>query len=331
MSKKRIPISKDFYVDTSGTVFDSSGRVRNTSLNGDGYVTVNIKTNENLWITFGVHRLVALTHIPRDSPDRNYVNHRDLNVTNNHAVNLEWVSCLENNIHAEIMRRDNTAISVVSTHNNGTQKGYRNAHEAALDNNCTALDIWDSIKNNSKLNEVQFNFRRRSAPLPLSLKHDYRKNFTSGNRTGPRAVKMLDIYSGEELQFTSIGEAAKHFQTHTSHIFQAISKTPYPRVFQKRYQVAYNGDNFPVMTVAEKERAKSHGRKKVLAYNVGHRKYYVFSSAVEFIRTAQLSKKSVTVNLKKNQLREIGGWVTVYLSDENAKLLKSRISGPADI
>jgi hypothetical protein len=85
------------------------------------------------------------------------------------------------------------------------------------------------------------------------------------------------------------------------------------------------------MTVAEKERAKAHGRKKVLAYDTSHCKYLVFSSAVEFIKHTQLSKKAVAVNLKKNQLREIGGWIAVYLSDENAKLLKSHISGPAEL
>jgi hypothetical protein len=331
MDRKKIPFSNDFYIDTSGIVFDKHGAVRNTSLNGDGYVTVNIKTNENLWITFGVHRLAALTHIPKGRPDQIQVNHRDLDITNNHISNLEWVSNLENVIHSEIMRVDNPTISVYSVDSNGIQRGYRNAHEAAVVNCCAALDIWDSIKNNSEFNGVRFYFRKRSDPLPLSLKHDRRKNFTLDNRPVARSVKTLDIYSGKELHFTSIGEAAKHFQTHPSHVFQAISKTSYPRVFQKRYQVAYLEDTFPAMTVAEKERAKAHGRKKVLAYDTSHCKYLVFSSAVEFIKHTQLSKKAVAVNLKKNQLREIGGWIAVYLSDENAKLLKSHISGPAEL
>lgn len=330
MERKKIPFSKDFYIDTAGNVFDSCGVKRNTSINGDGYVTVNIKTNENLWITFGVHRLVAITHIPQGAPDQIQVNHRDLNVTNNNVSNLEWVTCLQNNIHAEIMRANSATISLYSVKDNVVQNGYSNAHEAALHNNCTALDVWDSVKNNSEINGVKFCFRKCSDPLPSSLKHDRRKNFTLGNRPMSKAIKMLDIYSGEEIEFSSIGEAAKHFQTHPSHIFQAISKTSYPRVFCKRYQVVYSGDNFPVMTLAEKERAKTHGRKKVLAYHLNRRKCYVFNSAVEFINQTQLSKKSVTVNLKKNRIKEIQGWVALYLSAENAKLIKSYITGPAE-
>lgn len=331
MERKKIPFSNDFYVDTEGNVFDSSGTKRNTCVNGDGYITVNIKTSENLWITFGVHRLVALTHIERKGFDENQVNHRDLNITNNSVTNLEWVTCLQNNVHSEIMRSTSATISVYSVKDNVTLNGYCNAHEAAAHNNCKALDIWDSIKDSSDINGVRFYFRKCSEALPSRLKHDRKTNFILGSKLMSRAIKMLDIYTGDEKEFSSIGEAAKHFQTHPSHVFQAISKTTYPRVFCKRYQVAYSGDNFPTMTLSEKERAKAHGRKKVMAYRADSRNIYLFDSAVEYIKHTQLSKKSVTVSLKKNQLRQIDGWVALYSSDENMKLMKSYISGPAEV
>lgn len=330
MERKKIPFSDDFYIDKNGNVFDGSGSKRNTCVNGDGYVTVNIKTNEGLWVTFGVHRLVALTHIERSSRDQIQVNHRDLDITNNSVTNLEWVTCLQNNIHSEIMRSDRNTVCLYSVKDNVVQKGYRGAYEAALDNSCAPLDIWDCIKNDSEINGVKFCFRKRCEPLPSPLKHDRRKNFTLGNRPPSRAVKTLDIFSGEEMEFSSIGEAAKHFNTHPSHVFQSISKTTYPRVFRKRYQVAYSCDNFPVMTLAERERAKAHGRKKVLAYDFNSRKFHLFPSAVEFIRHTQLSKKTIAVNLKNNKIKEIGGWVALYLSAENSELLKSYVSGPAE-
>lgn len=331
MERKKIAFSENFYIDTDGNVFDSKGDKRNTSVNGDGYVTVNVKTIDGLWITFGVHRLVALTHIERKDLNRLHVNHRDLDLTNNSKPNLEWVTNRENNIHSEIMRSTSSQISVYSVKNGVVQFGYRNAHDAALANDCTALDVWDSIKDGLAVNGVNFCFRKCSEALPLGLAYDRKKNFTPGNRPGPIPIKMLDIYSGEEKNFSSIGEAARHFDTTPSHIFQAISKTTYPRVFLKRYQVAYRDDNYPVMTIEEKERAKAHGRKKVLAYNLTTRKCAIFSSAVEFIKHTQLSKKSVTVSLKKNKIREMGGWIALYLSAENAKLIKSYISGPAEV
>lgn len=331
MERRKIPFSDDFYIDTDGNVFDGKGTKRNTCLNGDGYVTVNVKTNEGLWITFGVHRLVALTYIEKKDPERNQVNHRDLNLTNNSRSNLEWVTNRENNIHSEIMRSTSPQISVYSVKDDVVQSGYRNAHEAAAQHGCTPLDVWDSIKDGLVVCGVKFRFRKFSEALPTRLQYDRRKNFTIGNRPGSMPIKMLDIYSGEEKEFSSIGEAARQFKTTPSHIFQAISKTTYPRVFLKRYQVAYSGNDFPVMTLEEKERAKLHGRRKVLAYDLTNRKCLLFPSAVEFIKHTELSKKAVTVSLKKNKIREMGGWVALYLSAENAKLIKSYVSGLAEI
>ena len=329
MERKKIPFTDDFSIDTEGNVFDSKGVRRNTCVNGDGYITVNVKTDQGLWITFGVHRLVALAHIERKNLDQNQVNHRDLDLTNNSRANLEWVTARENNIHSEIMRSNSSQISVYSVKDGVVQSGYRNAHDAAKDNDCTALDVWDSIKDELEVNGVRFCFRKFADPIPSALKYDRKKNFVPGNRPGPVPIKMLDIHSGEEREFGSIGEAARAFQTNPSHIFQAISKTPYPRVFRKRYQVVYKGEDFPVMTLEEKERAKLQGRKKVLGYDLTNKQYVIFPSAVEFIRYTQLSKKAVTVNLKRNRIRELGGWVALCLSVDNAKLLKSYISGPA--
>ncbi|WP_396190470.1 hypothetical protein [Flavobacterium sp.] len=331
MEVRKIPISDSFYIDTDGNVFDSKGVKRNTSVNGDGYVTVNIKTKQGLWITFGVHRLVALTYIERKDLNRNQVNHRDLILTNNSVKNLEWVTTRENNIHSEILRNTNPQISVYSVKDGVVQFGYANAHEAAKSVGCSPLDVWDSIKDNINVNGVKFCFRKFSEPLPLELKHNRKTNFTHGNRSGPIPVRMLDIYSGEEIEFSSIGEAARNFKTTPSHIFQAISKTIYPRVFLKRYQVVYSGDDFPTMTVEEKERAKTHGRKKVIAFDLTNQKWLIFSSAAEFIKQSKLSKKAVTVSLKNNKIRAIGGWISLYLTDENLKLVKSYISGPAEI
>ncbi|MDD2819187.1 MAG: HNH endonuclease signature motif containing protein [Candidatus Nanopelagicales bacterium] len=330
MERKKIPFSNDFYVDTDGNVYGVDGNKRNTCVNGDGYITVNIKTSENLWITFGVHRLVAITHIPRKRPDQHQVNHRDLDLTNNRATNLEWVTALENNTHSAVMRADRSCISVYAVKAGVPTAGYYNAHDAAKAHASTALDVWDSIKDGTEIAGVIFCFRKASHSLPAELTHNRRNNFKSDADRTSAAVKSMDIYSGEERHFSSIGEAARYFQTSPSHIYVSISKTAYPRVFRKRYQIAYSCNDFPQMTAAEIERAKSHGRKQVLAFNFIDRKCYVFPSAVEFIKQTKLSKKSVTVCLKKNQIRQIGDWVAVYSTVENAKLLASYLSGPAE-
>lgn len=65
--------------------------------------------------------------------------------------------------------------------------------------------------------------------------------------------------------------------------------------------------------------------------NTINKTYTIFESAVEFISYSELSKKAVTVSLKKNQIRQIGDWISLYLNSDNLKLLKSNIDGPADI
>lgn len=58
-----------------------------------GYYTVNISKKHKM-----VHRLVAETFIGNEF-NKPYVNHKDLDKTNNSVENLEWVTPSENNLH----------------------------------------------------------------------------------------------------------------------------------------------------------------------------------------------------------------------------------------
>ncbi|EKD89566.1 MAG: hypothetical protein ACD_33C00045G0033 [uncultured bacterium] len=331
MERKKIPFSKNFYINTNGDVFDEKGNKRKTYINGDGYITVTIKTIDNVFITYGVHRLVALAHIPNKIYERNQVNHRISDLTNNNVSNLEWVTPSENNIHSEIMRSNNFYNTLYSTRNNIPLKFYINAHLAADDNNCTILDVWDSVKDGIEINGIKFHYQKHSGKLPLLLKHDRRKNFRLYLKQGPKVIKMLDIDTGDIITFKSIGKAAKHFNVTPSHIYTSISKNSYPKVFNKKYQITYIDQDFPIMNKEDFIRAKEHGRKKVIAYNIINKTYIIFESAIEFINYSKVSKKAVTVSLKKNQIRQIGNWISLYLNSDNIKLLKSNIDGPADI
>lgn len=63
----------------------------------DGYSCVALMLNGKR-TTFRVHRLVAQAFIPNPE-NKPFVNHINEDKTNNHAKNLEWCTCKENNNH----------------------------------------------------------------------------------------------------------------------------------------------------------------------------------------------------------------------------------------
>lgn len=64
----------------------------------NGYLYV-VLSKENKVKTFKIHRLVA-TYFIQNKENKPYVNHKDGNKENNNVENLEWVTPLENNLHA---------------------------------------------------------------------------------------------------------------------------------------------------------------------------------------------------------------------------------------
>jgi hypothetical protein len=62
----------------------------------NGYQSVSLKINNSKPIHRLVHRLVAITFIENDDPNRVYVDHIDTNPLNNNISNLRWVTPKEN-------------------------------------------------------------------------------------------------------------------------------------------------------------------------------------------------------------------------------------------
>jgi hypothetical protein len=58
-----------------------------------GYVFIRVNIQK-----YAFHRLMAFTFLP-NLEKKPFVNHIDGNKTNNSLINLEWVTCLENNVH----------------------------------------------------------------------------------------------------------------------------------------------------------------------------------------------------------------------------------------
>jgi len=94
---RKIKERDNYYISTSGIVWSSYSKELIKQQIISGYYSVNIGYPEQLFKH--VHRLVGIAFIENEN---NYpvINHKDGNKFNNNLSNLEWVTYLENNIHA---------------------------------------------------------------------------------------------------------------------------------------------------------------------------------------------------------------------------------------
>lgn len=327
---KTIPGTKDFLADEFGNIYSPDGLKRNTYTNGDGYVTASVKTEDDVWITFGVHRLVALAFLSNFvTESRTFVNHRDCDVKNNHVTNLEWVTCYENNVHLVVMTNTSSYPSVIALFNGVPKERYCNTIDAGEVYGLTPLQIWDSIKDGCCYDGWQFVFNSQKSVVLKEFKNQYVVKRDKIGRFVQKQIKMMDVNNGNILVFTSVTEAAKYFNTNTSHITTSLEKQGIVKLFRKQYRVAYNDVEFQEVSKVAIEEACERGRKKVVACKLGFNKLFVYASASDFIRDNQLSKKAVSITLKKDSFRKINGWLFCYATSKNVEKIKTLISVPA--
>lgn len=99
---KNIPLYEGRYcVSEDGRIYSLlSERWLKPQLDKDGYYKIGLYSGGRGTLkTHRVCRLVASAYLVSDI-NRPYVNHKDGDKTNDHVLNLEWVSAKENAIHA---------------------------------------------------------------------------------------------------------------------------------------------------------------------------------------------------------------------------------------
>lgn len=329
MEVKEIPGTLGFKISEDGKVYDSDGVLKNTYVNGDGYITAAVKLVGDTWRTFGIHRLLALAHIEcPGNPDEYEVNHIDTNVENNTRGNLEWVKSIDNNSHAAVYRDGNKRPLILAYTPEGEPRFFKNVHHVSEVIGKEHEEVWEAIKTGNPIEGWIIKHHRFDDPIPKAL---HKPKGFKWDQTGRRVltpVSMRDIETGEIKTYGSMNEAAKAHSTSASHIIQAITKPNEPlRLFRKRYMVVYEGDAFPDPDMDVLETARTRGSKEVVAFNVDEKKLSIHSNAADFYRTYGLSKKAVTTALRVGRLRNINGWVFVYWSPENVEKLVEFVGG----
>lgn len=99
---KEIKINPKYSIDENGNVKNNKRNRLITPYDnkaGKGYLYVCLYNGHIKQGAYGVHRLVAQAFIPNPN-NKSHVNHKDGNTKNNNVNNLEWVSPLENVVHA---------------------------------------------------------------------------------------------------------------------------------------------------------------------------------------------------------------------------------------
>ena len=96
---------KRYFCDENGTIYSNnyknSKKIKKIkpALDAKGYLRTMILDEEGKYQTIKVHRIIALTFIPKIE-GKNQVNHKNGIKTDNRVENLEWCNNRENIVHA---------------------------------------------------------------------------------------------------------------------------------------------------------------------------------------------------------------------------------------
>ena len=323
MKTELIPGTDGFYASTCGRIFDSDMVERTYYRNGDGYITASVRSN-GTWTTFGVQRLVAMTFVSGRTDQRDFVNHIDGNVENNHAENLEWVTCRENNIHAEILQGSKKKPILRAISPLGEYSFIYSKEEACERIGCTFPELWSAIRDKRLIDG--WNVVYNEGPLPVQLK--VKPNPSLYLKT---PVKLLDLDSREVLRFPSMQSAAEYLGTSTSLITQTLTTPLKTKLCFRKYIAVKIDDDFPELSDDEAVQLKQRFSRPVIVANVQSKEVTIHQTAAGFYRNLGLSKKAVSTALRVDRLREVGGYVFLYLNDENVKRINSYLGLSGDL
>lgn len=313
---KLIENSDNFSINKEGVVIDGEGKIKNNYRNGDGYITVAIRKNGH-WVTMGVHRLLALSFLPfPEETEVMTVNHIDSNKENNSLDNLDWCTVSQNNIHKTVSEGTSEFPKLIFIKPDKETLLVDNLNEASKLLKVSIKEVWFAVKFHTKINGVEIipNIGVNLKDYNLQKSNDrFLKGYTL---MGKRPISVLDITTKEVFDFESLHEASVYFKTLPSHLHQAISKDNRVRLFKGNFIVVDSGDQFPAIDENQIETSRRASGKSVIASR-DNKVFKIYNTAAGFIRETNLSKKSVTVNLRNNKLKRQDGWVYTYVENFN--------------
>lgn len=138
MKMKRIPGHPMYYIIDDGRVWTDKQWKWRKGKDFRGYEQVILKQDRVSTYLY-THRLVAEAFVPNPDPEHNtIVWHKDYDLSNNRADNLEWISPEE---MRRRIRRVNPTRAVIQTLPDGTERKYLSLTEAAKATGTTKSQI----------------------------------------------------------------------------------------------------------------------------------------------------------------------------------------------
>lgn len=198
---------ENYYIKNNGKIFNSKNKELKQRKTNDGYLQINLFINKKYY-TYRIHRLIALTFIPNPE-NKPYVNHINGIKTDNRVENLEWVTHLENCIHAienKLYKRNilNTkeSLEIIDLYNN----------------NIFHIDEIKSIYN-IDYSQIYFLFNSNKTKKNINKninKKLFFKSFDSYNRDEKIINEFLPGYNG------NIKEICKKYNLKKSQVYNIV-------------------------------------------------------------------------------------------------------------
>lgn len=321
---KPIPDTMGFLASNTGLIFDSERNLRNQYKNLDGYKTASVKLINGKWQTFGVHRLVALAHIPDSrNLDELVVNHIDKNLENNIPDNLEWVTVHLNNLHSSLMSNKIENHKLVIIYDDSRKILVKNIPEASEILSLDFDTVWKIIKDSSVFKNFKIEILQT---IPEELRKKQKPVFDENGRIKKIELFLKDLESGEITSYSSMKELAEKFNVTSSHIHQCITEDGKVKLFKRQYLISKTIEDIPDIDPEEYFELKNPTGRQTFIYIKNTDTLAIFDSASKMIKHLNLSKKAITTRLRKSGVGEIDNYIFAYGNMQKEFLDRVKIS-----
>lgn len=307
---KPISIAPGLYAGEDGKIYNEDKSERNHYVNGDGYLTVGIKTEDGRFVTIGIHRLIAFAfHKPAVDHLLLTVNHLDGDITNNVPSNVEWETNKNNIVHGVLLNRYSTRPLLI--YEKDKECCYFNdLYDASLRFDMDIDTLWRNIRDKVKIDGGSLQHLKSSDKRVLVIKR--LEPWKGKEEIIP--ISMFDLETNEITHYDDIKDAAVFHNVKRTLIRIRISTPGFPKVFKRRYVFVKASENFDFLTEeVKKELSKRNKPLRVLAYHTEYQTWDEFDSVYQFISTTRTSRKAVHNRLRKGSLEPIGVWIIKYI------------------